>query len=118
MVSVDVDAEQHFFCFETLANELRLDIIRLLDEREAMNVSQLAAETGAERSRVSHSLQVLKQCKFVVASKEGREMRYRLNTKTPLFKNIRGNIFSMIEEHVRESCPKCAKYRAHHGGRR
>jgi DNA-binding transcriptional ArsR family regulator len=110
MSKLAVDVEQHTFCLESLANPLRLDIIRLLDDNGAMNVTQLAEETGAERSRVSHALGILKQCKFVTATKEGREMKYAIDLKSPVFKTRKGNIFDMIEEHARVSCPSCAKF--------
>lgn len=113
MASVDVDVEQHSYCFETLANPLRLDIIRILDEGPS-NVTKLAEATGAERSRVSHALQILRQCSLVDTEKQGREIIYKLSNKTPLFKQKRGNIFTLIEEHARTNCPTCVKYRQHH----
>ncbi len=111
MVKIEVDVEQHMFCLETLANGLRLDIIRLLNDKGAMNVSELAEQTGAERSRVSHALANLKQCHLVKAEKKGREMKYGLDERTPLFKQRKGNIFDAIEEHAREMCPSCEKYK-------
>ncbi len=111
MSKVDVDVEQHTFCLETLANELRLDIIRLINE-QPMNVTQIAKKTGAERSRVSHALQILRQCHLVETEKKGREIIYKLSEKTPLFKKQHGDIFSMIHEHARVSCPSCKKFHA------
>lgn len=113
MTSVDVDVEQHSYCFETLANQLRLDIIRILNERPS-NVTNLAKATGAERSRVSHALQILRQCRLVDIEKQGREIIYKLSNETPLFKQRRGNIFMLIEEHARTKCPTCVKYQQHH----
>lgn len=110
MKKLAVDVEQHTFCLESLANPLRLDIIRLLDDNGVMNVTQLVKETGGERSRVSHALSILKQCKFVKATKEGREMKYAIDESSPVFKQRKGNIFDMIEEHARVSCPTCVKY--------
>ena len=110
MTKLEVDVEQHMFCLETLANELRLDIIRLLDDKGAMNVNQLAEATKAERSRVSHALANLKQCHIVKVEKKGREMQYSLDGATPFFKTRKGNLFDMIEEHARKMCPTCKKY--------
>ncbi|MBR9692740.1 winged helix-turn-helix transcriptional regulator [Candidatus Woesearchaeota archaeon] len=118
MTSLDIDVEQHMFCLETLANELRLDIIRLLNDGKAMNVNQLAEATKAERSRVSHALANLKQCKLVIVEKKGREMRYSLDESTPLFKQRKGNIFDMIEEHARTQCPTCKKYQNRVNGKK
>ena len=110
MISLDVDVEQHMFCLETLANQLRLDIIRLLNDKGSMNVNQLAEATNAERSRVSHALGNLKQCRLVKVKKKGREMLYSLEESTPFFKQSKGNIFDMIEEHARTQCSTCKKY--------
>jgi ArsR family transcriptional regulator, zinc-responsive transcriptional repressor len=103
-----IDIEQHQSCFETLANELRLEIVQLLEKR-AMNVTELAAATKAERSRVSHSLQILRQCHLVNTEKRGREILYSLNAETPVFKEHKGNLFSLMAEHARTSCATCAK---------
>ncbi len=108
---IQVDVEQHGYCLETLANQLRLDILRILDERGRMNVTELAAETGVERSRVSHALANLKQCHLITAVKEGRMIRYALDEKTPIFQRRNGNLFDAIEQHARTRCPSCAKYR-------
>lgn len=102
--------DQHQLCFETLANQLRLDILRLL-EQGARNVRTLAAETGAERSRVSHALQVLRDCNLVNAEKQGREVCYSLNKESPVAKRGKGTLFTLIEEHAKR-CATCHK----HGG--
>jgi DNA-binding transcriptional ArsR family regulator len=103
-----ISVEQHKLCFETLANALRLDIIRLL-EKEPMNVTQLAEKTKAERSRVSHALQILRNCQLVAAKKLGREMLYELKTDTPVFKAEKGNLFTLMEEHARMNCALCVR---------
>jgi len=100
--------DQHSLCFETLANELRLEIVKLL-EREPMNVTEIAKATKAERSRVSHALQLLRQCKLVIAKKDGREILYHLNKQSPVFREAKGNLFTMIEQHAKTSCATCPK---------
>lgn len=94
-------------CFETLANTLRLELLTLLNKHEALNVTQLAILTGAERSRVSHALALLKQCRLITAEKHGRETRYRLNKETPLF-TTQGDLFTLIKTHAKR-CATCAK---------
>jgi len=118
MGQIDIDVEQHMFCLETLSNPLRLDILRLLDDKGALNVTRLAMETKAERSRVSHALANLKQCHLIKAEKRGREIRYSLDASTPLFKQRKGNLFDAIEEHARTKCPSCAKYQQRVQGRK
>lgn len=103
-----ISVEQHRHCFETLANELRLDILRLL-EQGSKNVTQLSEATKAERSRVSHALQILRQCHLVRVRKKGREMLYELNTETPAFKAHTGNLFSLMAEHAKASCTTCKR---------
>lgn len=104
----EINVRQHQLCFETLANELRLDIIKLL-EKGPLNVTTLSTETKAERSRVSHALQILRQCNLVKTQKKGREVLYAVNLATPIFQQHKGNLFSMMEAHARASCSTCAK---------
>ncbi|RME31997.1 ArsR family transcriptional regulator [Candidatus Woesearchaeota archaeon] len=99
---------QYELCFETLANELRLAIVKEL-EAAPKNVTQLANATNAERSRVSHALQILRACRIVSVEKHGREMRYALNTESPVVKHGRGSLFTLMEEHARAHCSTCHK---------
>jgi DNA-binding transcriptional ArsR family regulator len=99
---------EHQYCFETLSNPLRLDIIDLL-QKGNLNVSQIAGATKAERSRVSHALQVLRRCHLVQTEKRGREILYGLNKETPIFKEARGNIFMLVAQHCRANCAVCAR---------
>jgi DNA-binding transcriptional ArsR family regulator len=99
---------EHQYCFETLANPLRLDIIDLL-QKGSMNVTQLAAATKVERSRVSHALQALRRCHLVQTEKQGREVVYALNKETPVFKEAHGNIFALVAQHCRTNCTVCAR---------
>jgi DNA-binding transcriptional ArsR family regulator len=64
-------------CFETLANELRIQIITHLSEKP-LSVQQLAAQLNAEQSRVSHALKMLKECNYVDAAVKGKERIYTL----------------------------------------
>ncbi len=94
-------------CFETLANGLRLALIREL-RNGPRNVTALAAATQAERTRVSHALHILRACKIVETKKRGREILYRINPDSPLL-NKQGTLFSLIEEHAKNHCPLCAR---------
>ena len=62
---------------KTLASPRRLEILHLLAEGEA-EVGRIAAEIGASQPNVSQHLAVLKAAGVVEASREGREVRYRL----------------------------------------
>ena len=107
MTQATIEVE-HQYCFETLSNQLRLDIITLL-QKGNMNVTQLATATKAERSRVSHALQALRRCHLVQTAKRGREIVYTLNKETPVFKEARGNIFGLVAQHCRTNCAVCAR---------
>lgn len=99
-------------CFETLSNELRLKIIDLL-YRKPMSVQELAKKLGAERSRVSHSLEMLRKCRYVEVERKGKERVYSL--KEPLRKGFRvgerARIFDFLDRHMSENCKACTKLR-------
>jgi len=92
-------------CFETLSSELRLKILESLLAKP-MSVEGLADKTGAERSTVSHSLKVLKECSYVRSEKSGKERIYSL---TPgVLEGIKesgeGHVFRFIDEHFQNYC--------------
>ncbi len=92
-------------CFETLSSELRLKILENLLAKP-MSVEELAEKTGAERSTVSHSLKVLKDCSYVKADKQGKERIYSL---TPgVLEGIKdsgeGHVFKFIDTHFQNYC--------------
>src|SRR3989338_2905788 len=100
---------QYHLCFETLANELRIKIIEQLSGR-SMSVNELAEQLGAERSRVSHSLYMLKGCKVVNVKKQGKKMLYSLSDRNYLSATKPGNsLFAIINEHVENCCTTCYK---------
>lgn len=103
--------EQHdlSLCFETLANELRVQILKLLEEKP-MNVTELTEKLGVERTRVSHSLEMLRNCKLVSMTKQGKEHIYAINTTSPFFsKEQKGGLFALMHEHKGKSCGSCYK---------
>ena len=65
------EAVPYHLCFETLANELRIEILRLLIEKPC-SVQELSQKLDAEQSRVSHALKMLRTCSFVVVEKRGK----------------------------------------------
>ncbi len=67
----------HHLCFETLANELRIGIIKALQERP-LSVKELVQKLGSEQSRLSHSLEMLRVCNYVDFEVRGRERIYSL----------------------------------------
>ena len=96
-------------CFETLANELRVQILKCLQEK-TMNVTELTEKTGVERTRVSHSLQMLRDCKLVTLTIQGKEHIYAINNSSPFFsKEQKGGLFALMQEHKQKSCGTCYK---------
>ncbi len=96
-------------CFETLANELRVQILNILEEKP-MNVTVMTKKLGVERTRVSHSLEMLRNCKLVMMTKKGKERIYTINTASPFFsKEQKGGLFALMHEHKGKSCGSCYK---------
>ncbi|PIN81478.1 hypothetical protein COV11_01970 [Candidatus Woesearchaeota archaeon CG10_big_fil_rev_8_21_14_0_10_30_7] len=98
----------YHLCTETLANELRLSILETL-KKQPTSVTELSKKVNAERSTVSHALDLLKKCSLVNAEKQGKQMIYSLND-TPLIRPHKNkDIFQIIDEHKDEHCPTCHK---------
>ncbi len=96
-------------CFETLANELRVKILDSLKENP-MNVTELTEALNVERTRVSHSLQMLRDCKLVHVTKQGKEHIYTINKDSPFFnKEQKGGLFAVMREHKHKTCVTCYK---------
>ena len=92
-------------CFSVLSNELRMDILNELQERE-MNVGELAEKLGIEQSRASHALKQLKKCGFVKAERSGKEIAYSLNKSA--FESLKArkgeSLMDIVKRHY-EKCP-------------
>ena len=105
----------YHLCFETLANDLRIKIIESLS-KQALSVQEIAERVGAERSTVSHSLKVLRECSYVNAQKQGKEMVYSLAPK--VLEGIenegvhRSGMFKFMDSHIEHFCHnECKKIR-------
>lgn len=85
--SIDIEV------IKALADETRLDILKLLGNRE-MNVNEIAGNCTVSRPTISHHLQIMKRSGVLVARKEGKEMYYSINTYvlTSLAQSILGFI--------------------------
>ena len=104
-----LEQKPYHLCFETLANELRMKILEMLSHGPK-SVNELAENLNAERSRVSHSLFILKGCKIVDANKKGKKMVYSLKDKTYLNTLHSGDsILGIIDSHIDNYCDSCYK---------
>jgi len=83
--------------FETLANEKRFEIIKLLKDKSA-TMSEVVAELGYEQSVVSRHLRRLEHCGFVTVQRRGKERVYTLNKETiePLMR--------LVDTHISNYC--------------
>ena len=97
----------YHLCFETFANELRMKIMKEL-LKKPMHVEELTAAVGVERSRVSHSLQMLRTCNLVETKKEGKRMIYMAKEHT-FFHNKGTGILAIIDNHIDHHCHQCGK---------
>ena len=98
-----MSTQNYHLCFETLANPLRIQILAAL-KQGPLNVNQLTKEVGMERSRISHSLQDLRKCKYVIVRKKGKQMLYSLNDQAMETQPEHKSIFQVIDTHVKHFC--------------
>ncbi|WP_309492009.1 metalloregulator ArsR/SmtB family transcription factor [Candidatus Hecatella orcuttiae] len=87
------------FFFAALSNPTRLAVVELLREGPR-NVTQISKALGQSQSMISHNLQALVRCRFVLPERRWKERVYFLNRETlePLFK--------LVDCHVQTYCPK------------
>ncbi|MEM4662835.1 MAG: metalloregulator ArsR/SmtB family transcription factor [Candidatus Diapherotrites archaeon] len=90
-------------CFGALSSPLRLRIIEILGKK-SMSVTELSKKLNEERSKVSHALAYLKMCGFVKSEKQGKLNIYSLTSSILTDIKKRGNIFDIIEDHVKKKC--------------
>ena len=96
---------QSHLCFETLSNELRMQILERLKESPS-NVEQLAQSLNAERSRVSHSLRMLLTCGYVSAERRGKERVYSIQSHITEGYGAEesGSVLNRMRLHVEHVC--------------
>jgi len=63
-----------------------------------MNVSEMIKELKIDQTNISHNLQRLKSCGFVVSEKEGKYRKYFLNKQTI------SPILKLIDNHMEKNC--------------
>lgn len=101
MNSISSENIPYHLCFETLANQLRVGIIKEL-ETGPKSVSQLSKALNAEQSTVSHSLGILKTCSFVKSEVKGKKRVYSLIED---FKpEGESHLFNLLAEHAHSMC--------------
>ena len=105
MKTISRKEKPYYICFETLGNKLRLEIVQALTEKE-MCVNDLSKKISAERSRVSHSLVLLKRCGIIKSRKDGKKQVYFLDER--LKKALKkDNALVALSSFMNSFCPAC-----------
>ena len=110
-MGISVQAPYHL-CFETLANDLRMQILECIKEKPK-SVQEIARKLNTERSRISHSLQMLILCNILGMRKEGKNNIYYIKDKNVL--NTQENIFKALDKHLEAFCGSCKKTEVSNG---
>ncbi len=89
--------KQYKLFFYTLANDTRLEIIRVL-KSGSKNVGEITEALGCDQSTISHNLKRLETCRFVTVKQKGKFREYSLNKETI------GPLLKLIDKHVNKFC--------------
>ena len=81
--------------FKCISDPSRLKLLAIVLDGET-NVGKLAAQCGLSPSATSHHLRVLRNLRFVSASREGQQVNYRIN-----------------DEHIRDLMEQAYKHSLH-----
>lgn len=82
---------------KALGDETRLDILRWLQRKGELNVTEVCEKVGKEQSNVSHHLTCLRNCGLVSTKRDGKKVYYRLNGEERV-----AQILELIDDHVAE----------------
>jgi DNA-binding transcriptional ArsR family regulator len=77
-VSLNVAANRCAEVLRVLADETRLQVVRLL-LAGPRHVGQMNAVVGIDQSLLSHHLRVMREAGLIVASRDGKAVRYQLS---------------------------------------
>ena len=75
-------ARAHFF--KALGDRTRLDILKMLSEKQALSVTDIYQSLGHAQNLISHHLACLKNCGLVTTEKQGKQVFYGLRNKKVL----------------------------------
>ncbi len=79
MNPVEINNIQARLLLDAVRDPIRMDIIYLLGEGQAMNVGEVTSRFKVSRPAISHHLKVLKDAGIVISEKIGQEVFYRLD---------------------------------------
>ena len=103
----------YHLCFDTLANELRIRILKELDAGPK-SVQTLSETLDEEQSKISHSLKVLRDCSYVSVKQDGKRRIYSLvkgkNVPKKIPKTNDGaGMIGFVDGHASALCEECKK---------
>ena len=75
------DNEKYISFFKALANEERIEIVRLLKKNDEMFAQDIERRFYLEQSTTSHHLNMLRNAGITKARKEGRKVFYSIDFK-------------------------------------
>lgn len=87
-------ARVHFF--KALGDRTRLDILRMLSDGKALNVTDIYQKLGHAQNLISHHLACLKNCGLVAADRQGKQVFYRIRNKKVL------KILSLTDTYIKD----------------
>lgn len=101
-------SEKCYMFFKVLANPTRLAILETL-RKNSKSVNEIAGILKQEQSMISHNLEPLEKCKFVLTERRQRQRIYSLNMQTvePLFE--------LLDFHSQKFCPTRGTCRTERG---
>ncbi|MCP4051359.1 MAG: helix-turn-helix transcriptional regulator [bacterium] len=88
------DADRYIQLFKALANEERIEIIRLLKKNKEMFAQDVERHFYLEQSTTSHHLNTLKRAGITKARKEGRKVFYSLDKES--FEELWNSFSTMV----------------------
>lgn len=76
---------------KTIGHPMRLEILKIMKQKEPLTVAELMDATGLEQSLLSHHLIKMKDKGVLQSFRDGRNIHYSLNDRTIL------NLFDCME---------------------
>jgi DNA-binding transcriptional ArsR family regulator len=90
-----MDKNTALTCFNALAQETRLDVVRLLirSAPEGLPAGDIGERLGVRQNTMSNHLQILAHAGLVTTAREGRVIRYHAD-----FSAVRGLVLFLMED--------------------
>ncbi|MBL7772455.1 MAG: helix-turn-helix transcriptional regulator [Chitinophagaceae bacterium] len=76
-----LDVKKAAAILRAINHKLRQSIIKLLEEKPAMTVTEIYVKLRVEQSVASQHLAILRRAEFVKTSRDGKNIHYALNMK-------------------------------------